>query len=196
MFARKLTGRCCNGLERDGGKHLHAVASEELPCRDKALCGAKPGRLSSGWSDATNLKSVSCGRCLARLARARGRGRDVPAGAVELAKPASAEIRWHWYGEDDGGQVWTTACGEFYLEVNGANGRCEIAEWDADSGSIGEILWEVTWERETVQSLQARVEAALPQVMAAGHDQSETQCGSETSDRPGTLLVREDEHAR
>jgi hypothetical protein len=40
----RLAGRCANGGERDGGALYHAVRGY---C---ALCGAKPGKRSAGWS--------------------------------------------------------------------------------------------------------------------------------------------------
>lgn len=71
------------------------------------------------------------------------------------------DIRWCWYGDEDGGQVWTAASGAFYLEVNGATGRCEIAEWDDDSADIGRTLWEQTQAEASVDVLQRFVESTL-----------------------------------
>lgn len=63
MKALRLAGRCANGAERDGGARYHAV-----PASGAALCGAKPGRRSAGWSPYEG-PAVSCPRCLARQAR-------------------------------------------------------------------------------------------------------------------------------
>jgi len=148
-FARKLTGRCADGFECDKGKVSHAVATAAFPCREKALCGAAPGRLSNGWAQPDHAKGVTCARCSARLQRGAAAARD---------------IRWWRYGPDDGGQVWTAASGAFYLEVNGTTGRCEIAEWDAESADIGRTLWEANHPTESLEGLQRLVEDALPAV--------------------------------
>lgn len=58
--ARRMAGQCTSGAERDGGKLFHAVA------RNKALCGAKPGRRSVGWSAHLGEK-VTCPRCLKKM---------------------------------------------------------------------------------------------------------------------------------
>jgi hypothetical protein len=63
---RKLTGRCANGAERDRGKLAHATAASGF---GKALCGAKPGRLSAGWSEQTY--EVTCPRCLRAALRSK-----------------------------------------------------------------------------------------------------------------------------
>lgn len=55
---RRLTGRCSNGAERDGGVVYHAVAGW------KAACGAEPGRRSAGWSQHGG-EAVTCPKCLA-----------------------------------------------------------------------------------------------------------------------------------
>lgn len=49
------------------------------------------------------------------------------------------KAKWSKYEDDL--RVWTAAVGCFYLEVDGANGRCEISEWEDSSGSIGEDIW-------------------------------------------------------
>jgi hypothetical protein len=77
----RLAGRCANGNERDGGKQFHAV---EWP-KGRALCGAKPGRLSS-WSE-HNGDAVTCPRCVARL---QTQGVAAPAIVDELASLAGA----------------------------------------------------------------------------------------------------------
>jgi hypothetical protein len=59
-----LTGRCMNGAERDHGTRAHAVPIGER----KALCGAKPGRRSVGWSSYRE-STVTCPRCLKKLAK-------------------------------------------------------------------------------------------------------------------------------
>lgn len=55
----RLTGRCANGAERDGGTRYHAIPLGKY----KALCGAEPGRRSVGWSVYRGNK-VTCPRCL------------------------------------------------------------------------------------------------------------------------------------
>lgn len=47
-----------------------------------------------------------------------------------------------WSRYEDSQQVWTAIVGPFYLDVDGETGDCEIAEWDAESASIGRTLWE------------------------------------------------------
>lgn len=51
------------------------------------------------------------------------------------------KAKWSPYDEDTK-RIWTAAVGPFYLDVNANDGTCEIAEWEADSGTIGETLWE------------------------------------------------------
>lgn len=161
-FARKLTGRCVDGFERGKGKVSHAVATDTLPCREKALCGAAPGRLSNGWAQPDQVERVTCVRCSARLQKA----------AASHGAMKSGTIRWCWYGTDDGGQVWTAASGTFYLEVNGTTGKCEIAEWDPESADIGRTLWEATQPTESVDGLQRIVEDALNTVRDTPSDQA------------------------
>jgi hypothetical protein len=55
----RMTGRCANGAEREGGTRYHAVFNW------RALSGAKPGRLSD-WSGYPG-EAVTCPRCLNRL---------------------------------------------------------------------------------------------------------------------------------
>lgn len=66
-----LSGRCSNGWERDQGSRVHAVPySAGLERGDytigKALCGAKPGPRSAGWTCRTDM-AVSCPRCLKKM---------------------------------------------------------------------------------------------------------------------------------
>ena len=63
----RLAGRCADGAERDGGTQVHLIADSQ----QTALCGAKPGRLSAGWSYAD--AHATCPRCVARDQRAQGR---------------------------------------------------------------------------------------------------------------------------
>lgn len=62
VTVRRLAGSCSNGFERDGGTLWHAVA------KDRALCGAEPGRRSAGWSD-PRQGDPTCERCRRRLER-------------------------------------------------------------------------------------------------------------------------------
>jgi hypothetical protein len=60
----RLSGRCANGNERDGGYIYHAVARGSWI----ALCGKKPGRTSGGWCE--NLEAqVTCPKCKRLLER-------------------------------------------------------------------------------------------------------------------------------
>lgn len=59
---RKKTGRLTDGYERGKGVLFHAVVCET------ALCGAKPGRLSAGWSIEQGDK-VTCDKCLKKLSK-------------------------------------------------------------------------------------------------------------------------------
>jgi hypothetical protein len=63
--AKRLTGRCANGAQRDSGTLYHAVESgkhEFFP----AVCGAVGGKRSSGWAD-QNGKDITCKKCLVGL---------------------------------------------------------------------------------------------------------------------------------
>ena len=65
----QLAGRCANGAERDHGVLFHArLLREDGYPEGKALCGAKPGKRSIGWSYHPG-DEVTCERCLARLGR-------------------------------------------------------------------------------------------------------------------------------
>ena len=64
---RRMTGRCANGFERDGGKLWHAVAGD-VTGWGKAACGAKPGDRSNGWSESKGER-VTCPRCLRIIAQ-------------------------------------------------------------------------------------------------------------------------------
>lgn len=59
-----LAGRCANGSELDHGTRWHAVKPGEY----RAVCGAKPGRRSAGWSSYTTLGQIAtCPRCIKKL---------------------------------------------------------------------------------------------------------------------------------
>jgi len=62
----RLAGRCSNGFERDGGARFHAVPADDRGVAYVALCGAKPGRRSAGWSSYPG-EAVTCPRCLRKL---------------------------------------------------------------------------------------------------------------------------------
>lgn len=68
------TGRCANGFERDKGRvvHLAEVFCCGSPSWRPALCGAKPGRLSAGWSELPLAYRVTCKRCRAAWAAQKG----------------------------------------------------------------------------------------------------------------------------
>ena len=59
---RRLSGRCSDGAERDGGTVYHVVMADS----DRAVCGAKPGRRSAGWSPYHGA-DVTCDVCRQRL---------------------------------------------------------------------------------------------------------------------------------
>jgi len=69
--ARRLTGRCVDGGERDSGRLFHAVQRGD----HVALCGAKPGRRSVGWSTDEGER-VTCARCLSKVKTKRRQGYD------------------------------------------------------------------------------------------------------------------------
>lgn len=60
---RRMTGRCANGSERDGGTIFHAT----LPGHRIAFCGSTPGNLS-GWATDTG-DAVTCERCARKVER-------------------------------------------------------------------------------------------------------------------------------
>ena len=62
----QLVGRRVNGYELDAGKFWHAVRTNEID----AVCGAKYGRRSAGWSSYSPIGQViTCKRCLKKLAK-------------------------------------------------------------------------------------------------------------------------------
>jgi hypothetical protein len=68
----RLSGRCADGAERDGGRRIHVVLTANplghAPAWAKALCGAKPGRRSAlGFVEVDGAENPTCPRC-ARLA--------------------------------------------------------------------------------------------------------------------------------
>lgn len=64
---RYLVGRCANGAERDKGRLWHAINKQ------RALCGAKPGRRSAGWGPFPPIRKgevperPTCKKCLRKL---------------------------------------------------------------------------------------------------------------------------------
>ena len=69
-----LAGRCANGSELDHGTRYHAVQFDSY----RAICGAKPGRRSVGWT--RENKDTTCPRCVAKLEKMtrRAKGRQNP----------------------------------------------------------------------------------------------------------------------
>src|SRR5688572_12887157 len=59
-YIGRLAGRCADGFERDGGSLYHAVKGWS------ALCGAKPGRRSAGWSEHQGDR-VTCPKCQRKI---------------------------------------------------------------------------------------------------------------------------------
>lgn len=61
-----LAGRCANGSELDSGTRWHAVPTDSWT----AICGAKPGRRSAGWSSwYVKDQAVTCPRCAKKVAK-------------------------------------------------------------------------------------------------------------------------------
>lgn len=139
-FGRRLTGRCASGAEAGAGRLVHLTSGSA-----RALCGARPGRLSAGWSDTTY--AATCGRCVRC------------AGSLPFAERVQMGAAWSRYESHQ--RIWTAARGEYYLEVNAANGRCEISEWEPESASIGIELWSETWSGLTEVEFMRRVEDEL-----------------------------------
>jgi hypothetical protein len=66
----RLTGRCANGAERDGGRRSHVVLTpRRQPQWETALCGATPGRLSNGWVEVDGAEQPTCPRCRTKADR-------------------------------------------------------------------------------------------------------------------------------
>ena len=67
----RLGGRARNGADREGGVRMHAlpIGSDAF---STALCGAKPGRQSAGWTDDSRHTEVTCPRCLRKMAGEAG----------------------------------------------------------------------------------------------------------------------------
>jgi hypothetical protein len=63
----RLTGRCANGAERDGGRRTHAVPLGST--YGLALCGARPGRLSNGWDEVDGAEMPTCSRCTKKASK-------------------------------------------------------------------------------------------------------------------------------
>lgn len=73
IAAHYKIGRCANGAERDGGYVRHAIEDGSWV----ALCKAKPGRGSAGWShEAEPADRVNCPRCLKLLSRGSNGGKN------------------------------------------------------------------------------------------------------------------------
>ena len=69
-MAATLAGRCADGRELGQGSRVHAVngtlRTDYNELHGTALCGAKPGRRSVGWTVAPPATEVNCPRCCAR----------------------------------------------------------------------------------------------------------------------------------
>lgn len=79
IVVRRLVGRCADGAELGGGLLWHALETGVVGLAVAgvvvsigrgwvALCGARPGRHSAGWSQ-DDGPGVTCPRCLRQLAR-------------------------------------------------------------------------------------------------------------------------------
>lgn len=66
----KLAGRCSDGYERGQGTRVHALENVRQPSPTDiygdALCKAKPGRRSVGWTPMIG-SDVTCPKCLKKL---------------------------------------------------------------------------------------------------------------------------------
>jgi hypothetical protein len=66
----KLAGRCCDGFEKGQGSRVHALINATVQdhtfAYGDALCKAKPGRRSVGWS-AMEGYGVTCPKCLKKM---------------------------------------------------------------------------------------------------------------------------------
>jgi len=62
------SGRSRNGFQRDSGTIYHAVPESRVNGDNfsTALCGAVPGRTSSGWGEHKRLV-VTCSKCLKKM---------------------------------------------------------------------------------------------------------------------------------
>lgn len=69
--AKRMTGRCATGAERDGGSRYHAVEAVTNPWAP-ALCGATPGQRGNGWSVYLG-DVVTCPRCIKKIDALRER---------------------------------------------------------------------------------------------------------------------------
>lgn len=89
IAAHYKIGRCANGAERDGGHIRHAIDNGAWT----AVCGAKPGRASAGWShEAEPADKVNCPRCLKKLDEGKCCGLSHMAGHGECGNcPAAKE---------------------------------------------------------------------------------------------------------
>jgi len=66
MIQATKTGRCANGSQRDSGWIAHWIPVERLSDWDftRALCGAAPGRTSSGWTEQlSGREDRACSKC-------------------------------------------------------------------------------------------------------------------------------------
>ena len=63
-----LAGRCADGRELGQGSRIHAVTGlfreDYRELHGIALCGAKPGKRSVGWTALQNTAHITCPRCL------------------------------------------------------------------------------------------------------------------------------------
>lgn len=71
----RLTGRCANGAERDGGRLVHVVLLEQplaSPRWGRALCGKRGGRLSNGFEEVDGAEVPTCPTCRRRALKDGG----------------------------------------------------------------------------------------------------------------------------
>lgn len=78
----KLAGRCCTGEERGQGVRIHAIPGAYRQSIGNevfgtALCKAKPGRRSVGWT-AMDGYAVTCPKCLRKMSSNVRANRETP----------------------------------------------------------------------------------------------------------------------
>jgi hypothetical protein len=65
ICVRQKAGRCANGAELGSGVLWHAIpkSGESWGRIDKALCGARPGKRTPGWSSYHASTVITCPKC-------------------------------------------------------------------------------------------------------------------------------------
>lgn len=140
----RLTGRCADGAQRGGGVKIHWVPSGQT--YGTALCGAKPGRLSSGWDEMDGPETPTCPRCQAKVRKGDGlmpnllvarRGTD-----VEVTYPRKRKIggKLHLVIEDPN-YAMDSGCTHQILQECTNHGKVLEAYFLDDDGEIRDIMF-------------------------------------------------------